>query len=79
MAQTITAKDIAEKIKKPGEKRQVAVDRLKNWTREGLLKPTGEKHPGKGRFPPIFPERSLRCAAVADVDRLHRRGRYRGW
>src|SRR5258708_33650273 len=46
---TVTAKDIAEKIQRPGEELQVAVDRLRNWTREGLIKPVGTKHPGKGR------------------------------
>jgi hypothetical protein len=46
---TVTAKDIAEKIQRPGEELQVAVDRLRNWTREGLIKPVGAKHPGKGR------------------------------
>jgi hypothetical protein len=49
MTQTVTTKDIAEKIKRPGEDQQIAVDRLKNWTREGLLKTVGEKNPGKGR------------------------------
>jgi hypothetical protein len=49
MTQTVTTKDIAEKIRMPGEDQQVAVDRIKNWTREGLLKTVGEKNPGKGR------------------------------
>lgn len=47
--QTVTAKDIAERIKRRGEPLQAAVDRLRNWTKEGLIKPTGEKNPGKGR------------------------------
>ena len=49
MTQTLTARDIAEKIKMPGEDLRVAADRLKNWTREGLLKTVGEKNPGQGR------------------------------
>lgn len=63
---TVTAKDIAEKIKRPGEPMQVAVDRLRNWTREGLIKPTGEKHPGTGRAK-RYPRRAIVEAVLLQI------------
>lgn len=47
--QSVTVKDIAERIQRRGEPLQAAVDRLRNWTKEGIIKPEGEKNPGKGR------------------------------
>jgi hypothetical protein len=47
--QTLSVKDIAERIKRPGEELQVTVDRLRNWTDQGLIHQVGEKNPGKGR------------------------------
>jgi hypothetical protein len=64
--QTVTAKDIAEKIQRPGEALQVAVDRLRNWTREGLIKPVGAKHPGKGRAKQ-YPRKAIFEAALLQV------------
>jgi DNA-binding transcriptional MerR regulator len=46
---TLTVNDIAEKIRRPGEDLRVAGDRIRNWTREGLLSTVGDKHPGTGR------------------------------
>jgi hypothetical protein len=46
---TLTASDIAKRIQRPGEELQVAVDRLRHWTKEGLIKPIGDAHPGTGR------------------------------
>lgn len=46
---TFTVKEIAEKIQRPMESPQAAIDRLRNWTKEGLIKPAGERHPGTGR------------------------------
>jgi hypothetical protein len=44
-----TARDVAEKIQRPGETLTTAVDRLRDWVREGLIRPAGERHPGTGR------------------------------
>ena len=45
---TLTAKDIAERIQRPGEPLSAAVNRLRNWTATGIIKAEGEKHPGTG-------------------------------
>jgi hypothetical protein len=47
--QTVSVGDIAEKVKRPGEALQTAIDRVKNWAKEGLIKPEGGKNPGVGR------------------------------
>jgi hypothetical protein len=44
-----TARDVAQRIQRPGETLTTAVDRLRDWVREGLLRPVGERHPGTGR------------------------------
>jgi hypothetical protein len=46
---TLTVSDIAQRVQKPGEKLRIAADRVRNWTKEGLLKPIGDIHPGTGR------------------------------
>jgi hypothetical protein len=46
---TLTARDIAKHIQRPGEPLTAAVDRLRNWTKMGIIKPSGAKHPGTGR------------------------------
>ena len=45
---TLTAQDIGEHIQQPRESLTAAVDRFRNWTKMGLIKPTGERHPGTG-------------------------------
>jgi hypothetical protein len=46
---TLTVRDIAQRVQRPGEELRTAVDRVRNWTKEGLLKPVGDIHPGTGR------------------------------
>ena len=46
---TLTASDIAKYIKRPDETLTAAVDRLRNWTKMGLITPAGESNPGTGR------------------------------
>lgn len=46
---TLTASDIAKYIQRPGEPLTAAVDRLRTWTKMGIIKPKGESHPGTGR------------------------------
>jgi hypothetical protein len=44
----LTASDIAKYIQRPGEPLTAAVDRFRNWTKMGIIKPTGARHPGTG-------------------------------
>jgi DNA-binding transcriptional MerR regulator len=44
-----TVSQIAERIRAPGEALNTVADRLRNWTKEGLLRPIGQKNPGTGR------------------------------
>jgi hypothetical protein len=46
---TLTVRDIAQRVQRPGEELRTAVDRVRNWTKEGLLRPVGDIHPGTGR------------------------------
>ena len=62
---TVTIGEIAQAIARPGEKISAVVDRLKNWTKEGLLRPA-EQNPGTGRHR-VFPETALIDAAVLGV------------
>jgi hypothetical protein len=49
MVQTVSVKEIAQRVRGPNESLQTAIDRVRNWTKEGLIKTAGEAHPGKGR------------------------------
>jgi hypothetical protein len=44
-----TVSDIAEIIKRPEEDLRDAITRVRNWTKERLLRPEGELNPGTGR------------------------------
>src|SRR2546421_7458956 len=63
--QTVSVSDIAEKVQRPGEPLQTAIDRVKNWTKEGLIKPE-KKNPGVGRKRQ-FPESALIDALLLQV------------
>jgi len=58
---TFTVSDIAQRIAKPSMDEAVIVERIRHWTREGLLQPAGEKNPGTGR------RRRYDEAALADA------------
>ena len=45
----ITAKEIAESIVGADGDLQPAIERVRHWTREGLLVPVGDRNPGTGR------------------------------
>ncbi len=45
---------------------RIAGDRIRNWTREGLLEPVGEKNPGTGKVR-RYPESALIDAALLQV------------
>jgi hypothetical protein len=44
-----TVSDVARRIKRPDEDIGRAITRVRNWTKEGLLKPVGEANPGTGK------------------------------
>ncbi len=60
---TYSVSEIAEKIGRPDEDMRVVGDRIRNWTREGLLEPVGVKNPGTGRSR-LYPETALLDALV---------------
>jgi DNA-binding transcriptional MerR regulator len=45
----MTVKELAERICRPHEDIGAVIDRLRNWTKEGLLETAGDKNPGTGR------------------------------
>lgn len=45
----ITVKELAQRICRPNEEMSAVVERLRNWTKEGLLETVGDKNPGTGR------------------------------
>jgi hypothetical protein len=60
---TFTVTEIAERIARKGEKLELVADRIRNWTKDGLLEPVGEKNPGTGRSR-TYPEKALIEAMV---------------
>jgi hypothetical protein len=64
--QTLTVSEIAERIRRPHEDMRIAGDRIRNWTREGLLEPVGEKNPGTGKVR-RYPDSALIDAALLQV------------
>jgi hypothetical protein len=64
--QTFTVSEIAERIRRPHEDMRAAGDRIRNWTREGLLIPEGEKNPGTGKVR-RYPAAALMEAAFLQV------------
>jgi hypothetical protein len=60
---TLTVREIAQKIRLPGEDLTTAINRARNWTREGLLPTVGERHPGIGRER-LYPRRALLDAVL---------------
>jgi hypothetical protein len=45
----LSARDIAKAISGSEEGQSLVFERVRHWTREGLLPLTGDKHPGTGR------------------------------
>ena len=59
----ITVRDIAKLIRRDDEDLEVVINRLRNWTKEGLLRFVGKKHPGTGKTR-LYPPRAVIDALV---------------
>jgi hypothetical protein len=69
---TVTVSQIAERIWSPEGKltKPKVIDRLRNWTKEGLLVPVGDKNPGTGRrrlYPPGAVADALLLTVLTDA------------
>ena len=60
---TFTVVELAARIAQRGEKPELVADRIRNWTKDGLLEPAGDKNPGTGRSR-RYPEKALIEAMV---------------
>jgi hypothetical protein len=60
---TYTVAELAQRIARPSDKLELVADRIRNWTKDGLLDPTGDKNPGTGRAR-SYPEKALIEAMV---------------
>jgi DNA-binding transcriptional MerR regulator len=47
--QMLTAKEIADRLASSSEGARLLFERIRHWSREGLLSPAGQKNPGTGR------------------------------
>jgi hypothetical protein len=59
----LTVRDVAKRIRRDDEDLEVVVNRLRNWTKEGLLQFLGDKHPGTGKTR-LYPEYAVIDALV---------------
>jgi hypothetical protein len=59
----ITVRDIAKRIRRDDEDLEAVINRLRNWTKEGLLQFLGDKHPGTGKSR-LYPEYAVIDALV---------------
>jgi hypothetical protein len=62
----LTVRDVAERIRRSDEDLGTVIDRLKNWTKEGLLDTDSEKNPGTGRKR-RYPEAAIIDALVLNT------------
>jgi DNA-binding transcriptional MerR regulator len=58
-----TVGELAAAILPPHEELAAVIDRVRNWTKEGLLRPAGKKHPGTGRHR-LYGEDAIKDALV---------------
>src|ERR1700731_1319076 len=60
---SLTVRAIAKRIRRDDEDLEGVVSRLQNWTKEGLLEFSGDKHPGTGKTR-LYPEYAVIDALV---------------
>jgi DNA-binding transcriptional MerR regulator len=63
---SLTVRDIAKRIARRPADVEVIVGRLRHWTAEGLLSPSGDKNPGTGRSR-LYSEDTLEDAAILNA------------
>jgi len=63
---SLTVRDIAKRIARRSADVEIIVGRLRHWTAEGLLSPTGEKNPGTGRSR-TYSESALEDAVILNA------------
>jgi hypothetical protein len=63
---SLTVRDIAKRIRRDDEDLEVVVNRLRNWTKEGLLQFSGDKHPGTGKTR-LYPKSAVIDALVLNA------------
>jgi hypothetical protein len=61
---TLTAGEVAKYIQRPKEPLAAAIARFRNWEKMGIIKPTGERHPGTGRKKKYSHEALLRAVIL---------------
>jgi DNA-binding transcriptional MerR regulator len=62
----LTVADIAELIRRPDADKAAVVERIRGWTKEGLLSPAGDRNPGTGR-PRLYEESAAYDAAILNA------------
>lgn len=63
---SLTVRTIAKRLAKRPADVEIIVGRLRHWTAEGLLSPSGDKNPGTGRSR-VYSEAVLEDAAVLNA------------
>ena len=66
----LTVRELAEKVQRPDQDLNAVVVRLRNWTKEGFLMPSGDKSPGTGhrrRYPETAVLEALILNFLTDV------------
>jgi hypothetical protein len=61
---TFTAGEVAKYIQRSKEPLAVAIARFRNWEKMGIIKPTGDRHPGTGRKKKYSHEALLRAVIL---------------
>jgi DNA-binding transcriptional MerR regulator len=62
----LTVADIAELIRRPDADKAAVIERVRSWTKEGLLEPAGDRNPGTGR-PRLYDESAAYDAAILNA------------
>jgi DNA-binding transcriptional MerR regulator len=65
-----TVSEMVERIARPGQDKAGLSERIRHWTREGLLNPIGERNPGTGRhreYDDVALEDAALLNAMADM------------
>ena len=67
MREGITIKDIAARIARKDDSLSSVIERLRYWTKVGVLRPIGDKHGGTGRWNTYSQEEVYIAAIVAEM------------